>query len=84
MEIYYVYGGTSNTIIIATDGAKAVEPDEITPGELGGPEPLTNDDVLYIINHRDKALPFWRGFSVAIIQSLSDPVFSRSGAFWSL
>lgn len=52
MEIYYVYGGTSNTIIIATDGTKAVELDEITPYELGGPDPLTDDDVFYIINHR--------------------------------
>lgn len=62
MEIYYVYGGTSNTIIIATDGTKAVELDEINPDELGGPDPLTNDEVLYIINHRLSNDSFYQAY----------------------
>lgn len=45
MEIYYVYSSTSDTIIIATDGTKAVELTEITPDELGGFDPITEDEV---------------------------------------
>lgn len=45
MEIYYVYSSTSDTIIIATDGTKAVELTEISPDELGGLDPITEDEV---------------------------------------
>lgn len=45
MEIYYVYSSTSDTIIIATDGTKAVKLTEISPDELGWFDPITEDEV---------------------------------------
>lgn len=66
MEIYYVYSSTSDTIIIATDGTKAVELTEISPDELGGPDPITEEEVKstisYCLSHDGWYSAFWDEF----------------------